>query len=44
LPMGTHWLWHLFGAACTQFLIAYFYRLEGERVGSTTSPAETPRR
>lgn len=31
LPMGTHWLWHLFGAACTQFLIAYFYRLEGER-------------
>jgi len=29
LPMGTHWLWHLFGAACTQFLIVYFYRLEG---------------
>ena len=28
LPMGTHWLWHLFGAAATQALAAYFYRLE----------------
>jgi hypothetical protein len=44
LPMGTHWLWHLFGAACTQFLIAYFYRLEGERGEPATSTAETLRR
>lgn len=28
LPMGTHWLWHTFGALCTQFVIEYFYRLE----------------
>ena len=28
LPMGTHWLWHLFGAACTAFVVEYFYRLE----------------
>jgi hypothetical protein len=40
LPMGTHWLWHLFGAACTQFLIAYFYRLEGERDAIISSTAE----
>lgn len=31
IPMGTHWLWHLFGAVCTQLLIEYFYRLEGNR-------------
>lgn len=30
LPMGTHWLWHLFGALCTNFLIVYFVRMEGE--------------
>jgi hypothetical protein len=42
LPMGTHWLWHLFGAACTQFLIAYFYRLESERTpDSIDGPPET---
>lgn len=28
LPMGTHWLWHLFGAGCTAFVVEYFYRLE----------------
>lgn len=30
LPMGTHWLWHLFGAASTQAVAAYLYRLEGD--------------
>ena len=28
LPMGTHWLWHTFGALCTAFVIEYFYRVE----------------
>lgn len=28
LPMGTHWLWHTFGALCTVFVIEYFYRVE----------------
>ncbi len=28
LPMGTHWLWHIFGALCTSGLGSYFYRLE----------------
>ena len=28
LPMGTHWLWHTFGAICTAFVIEYFYRVE----------------
>ena len=36
LQMGTHWLWHTFGAICTAFVIEYFYRVErGER----SSPA-----
>jgi hypothetical protein len=31
LPMGTHWLWHTFGAICTAFVIEYFYRVERGR-------------
>jgi hypothetical protein len=27
LPMGTHWLWHTYGAATTMFLFEYFYRV-----------------
>ncbi|MBN9519048.1 hypothetical protein J0H58_11110 [bacterium] len=34
--MGTHWLWHTFGAACTAFVIEFFYRVEGERVSDDT--------
>lgn len=30
LPMGTHWLWHTFGAITTQATMEYFYRIEGE--------------
>jgi hypothetical protein len=29
LPMGTHWLWHTFGAAATVALSEYVYKLEG---------------
>ncbi|MCC5943881.1 MAG: hypothetical protein JJT94_03030 [Bernardetiaceae bacterium] len=25
-PMGTHWLWHTFGAMASNFLILYFYK------------------
>lgn len=32
LPMGTHWLWHTFGAATTALVIEYFFRLEGEEI------------
>lgn len=28
LAMGSHWLWHTFGALATAFLIEYFYRVE----------------
>lgn len=31
LPMGTHWLWHTFGAMTTFALAQYFYLLEGDR-------------
>jgi hypothetical protein len=29
LPMGTHWLWHTFGAATTFALSEYVFRIEG---------------
>lgn len=38
LPMGSHWLWHTFGAVCTAMVIEFFYRVEGER----SAPAEPP--
>jgi hypothetical protein len=31
LPMGSHWLWHTFGAISTGFIIEFFYLVEGER-------------
>jgi hypothetical protein len=30
LPMGSHWLWHTFGAITTVLIIEYFYLVEGE--------------
>jgi hypothetical protein len=36
LPMGSHWLWHTFGAITTVLIVEYFYRVEGEK------PAEEP--
>ncbi|QEL17328.1 hypothetical protein [Limnoglobus roseus] len=30
LPMGTHWLWHVFGAITTVAVMEYFHRLEVE--------------
>lgn len=30
LTMGSHWLWHTFGAITTAFIIEYFYLVEGE--------------
>jgi hypothetical protein len=30
LPMGSHWLWHTFGAITTLLIIEYFYLVEGE--------------
>lgn len=31
-PMGTHWLWHTFGAVTTFALMEYFYRLESSKM------------
>jgi hypothetical protein len=39
LPMGSHWLWHCFGAASTALIVEYFYLVEGE---STNSAAMSP--
>ena len=38
MPMGSHWLWHTFGAISTALVIEFFYKVEGR--GFTT---ETPR-
>lgn len=34
LPMGTHWLWHTFGAITTAALSEYVYRIEGIKLRS----------
>src|SRR5262249_25635573 len=31
LPMGSHWLWHTFGAITTALIVEYFYLVEGEK-------------
>jgi hypothetical protein len=31
LSMGSHWLWHTFGALSTLMVIEYFYKVEGEK-------------
>ena len=31
LSMGTHWLWHTFGAITTALIVEYFYLVEGEK-------------
>jgi hypothetical protein len=36
LPMGSHWLWHTFGAIATAAMIQFFYKVEGE----TTAPQQ----
>jgi hypothetical protein len=38
LPMGTHWLWHVFGALTTLSLSVYVYQIEGVELGRR-SPA-----
>jgi len=37
IPMGTHFLWHVFGAAAVQLLAEYLYRLGPGRVGLGTA-------
>jgi hypothetical protein len=40
LPMGSHWLWHLFGAICTALMIQFFYLVEGEKSASSPRPRQ----
>lgn len=40
LPMGSHWLWHTFGAITTALIIEYFYLVEGERIPTLTPKLE----
>ena len=30
LPMGSHWLWHTFGAITTMLIVEFFYHVEAE--------------
>jgi hypothetical protein len=43
LPIGTHWLWHILGAATTYLLSDYFYRIETETIPTAIAP-EIPSR
>jgi hypothetical protein len=38
LAMGSHWLWHTFGAISTALMIEYFYLVEGEKEIKTPVP------
>jgi hypothetical protein len=40
MPMGTHWLWHTFGAISTAAVVQFFYKVEGEKVDE--NPAQPP--
>lgn len=40
LAMGSHWLWHTFGAITTALIIEYFYLVEGEKPNGVTKPSE----
>ncbi|MBX9582852.1 MAG: hypothetical protein K2X87_21300, partial [Gemmataceae bacterium] len=42
LPMGSHWLWHTFGAITTALIIEYFYRVEGEPDGTEPHAGPQP--
>ena len=42
LPMGTHWLWHTFGAFAVAALAEYFYRIEGKPLAHTPEEAAGP--
>ena len=43
LPMGTHWLWHSFGAFTTLMLTEYFYRIGSVSFQSSPSaPGTSP--
>jgi len=39
LSMGSHWLWHTFGAITTALIVEYFYLVEGEKRQSLTNPS-----
>lgn len=38
LSMGTHWLWHIFGAVTTVFLSEYVYRMVGINLKRSAAP------
>jgi hemolysin III len=42
LPMGTHFLWHLFGAAMANFLIVYLWRVRTQHAGVYQAPQKEP--
>lgn len=43
LPMGTHWLWHVFGA-CAAFAVAeYLYRLRADELASAPAAGSAVR-
>jgi hypothetical protein len=43
LVMGTHWIWHTFGAISTAAMVQFFYKVEGEAVPPPPPEPVTPR-
>ena len=43
LPMGTHWLWHSFGAATVHLLILYIYRGDLKEAARQSVPCRPAR-
>lgn len=42
LTMGSHWLWHTFGAGSTAAMIQYFYKVEGEELAAPKPAGRAP--
>ena len=42
MPIGTHWLWHSFGAAAVQFLVLYIWRSDLREAGRAADEALRP--
>ena len=43
MPMGSHWLWHSFGAISTALLVEFFYKVEGDSNRNNIEQGNSPR-
>ena len=43
MPMGSHWLWHTFGAISTALVVEFFYQVEGDSNRNNIEQGNAPR-